>query len=253
MKGPRYERKSFMNTIGGRIRYLRRAVLGLTQEEFALLLSDVSRGAVGNWEHDKGISRENLQHLAAATDVSFEWLATGRGAVPMPPGNRRSAPAEHPAPPAVSPMSAPMTPSRRVQVTGEVQAGSWREADNGATHGDVVNVLVDPRYSHMSVTALRVRGPSMDRELPDGSYVLCVSFIELQREPVSGEFVVVQRRIANGLTEATIKQYVVENGRSLLYPRSHDPRFQEPLVLNGAHDDEEIVITALAFQVFKSL
>jgi transcriptional regulator with XRE-family HTH domain len=42
----------------------------------------VSRSAVANWECDVSSPRlEHLQRLAIVADVSFEWLATGRGAI----------------------------------------------------------------------------------------------------------------------------------------------------------------------------
>ncbi|MDZ3799738.1 MAG: helix-turn-helix transcriptional regulator [Xanthomonadales bacterium] len=41
----------------------------------------VQRSAVSNWESNRSInpSLQNLIGIAIATDVSFEWLATGRG------------------------------------------------------------------------------------------------------------------------------------------------------------------------------
>lgn len=246
-----------METLGSRIRQAREA-MGMTQTAFAEWLGFVTRGAVGNWERDQGISREHFQLVVnklrqVQPQMSPEWLAIGEGTcfyVLDSPSNK--------APGVVGGQNSPLTYApgrlgRSIRVAGEVQAGSWREAMDDGGLGEDVNVLIDPRYAHMNVTALKVRGPSMDRKIPDGSYVLCVSFIDLDRQPVSGEFVVVQRRKANGLTEATVKQYVVEDGQAKLWPRSHDPRYQEPLILNGSHDDEEIVITALAFQMWQPL
>lgn len=66
--------------VGQRIRHLRRDILGVSQQEFADQIRDVSRGAVNNWEHGQGIKRENMQRVARTFAISFEWLATGRGA-----------------------------------------------------------------------------------------------------------------------------------------------------------------------------
>lgn len=43
----------------------------------------VSRGAVAQWEMEKGTAPSvvNLSQLAVRTGVAFEWLATGRGAM----------------------------------------------------------------------------------------------------------------------------------------------------------------------------
>lgn len=63
--------------IGNRIKEMR-ADLGISGLDLAKRLG-VTRGAVGNWELGKGIKRENLQLIADAFNVSFDWLATGRG------------------------------------------------------------------------------------------------------------------------------------------------------------------------------
>jgi phage repressor protein C with HTH and peptisase S24 domain len=70
-----------METIGSRIRHIRKTA-GLSQEQFARSLDGVTRGAVGNWELNKGISRDNLQAIAKQWRVSLDWLADGRGEPP---------------------------------------------------------------------------------------------------------------------------------------------------------------------------
>lgn len=63
-----------------RLRESRHAA-GLTQEQLADRLG-LTRSAVGQWESDKlqtCPSTEHLLSLAEQLDVSFEWLATGRG------------------------------------------------------------------------------------------------------------------------------------------------------------------------------
>lgn len=69
-----------MKTVGQRIRFARE-VRGLTQVQLALRL-DVKRGAVGNWELDKGVKTENLIAIAKALQCSVDWLATGTGDPP---------------------------------------------------------------------------------------------------------------------------------------------------------------------------
>jgi transcriptional regulator with XRE-family HTH domain len=59
-----------------------RTIRGYSQAELASRLS-VTRSAVANWECGAKLpSSARLQALAIATDVSYEWLATGRG-VPL--------------------------------------------------------------------------------------------------------------------------------------------------------------------------
>jgi transcriptional regulator with XRE-family HTH domain len=67
-----------LDSFSERIAYARKRV-GLSQSQLAASL-DVSRGACGQWE--QGVSLPSVSHLAElarVTEVSFEWLATGRG------------------------------------------------------------------------------------------------------------------------------------------------------------------------------
>ena len=63
-----------------RIRLARKGA-GLSQAALAAE-TDVSPSAAAQWEHPRGTRPNiaNLQHIASATGVSFEWLATGNGA-----------------------------------------------------------------------------------------------------------------------------------------------------------------------------
>lgn len=66
--------------INGRLREARR-IAGLTQEQLAERLA-LTRGAVGQWESDKSGTCPSVDHLLAIAevlDISFEWLALGRG------------------------------------------------------------------------------------------------------------------------------------------------------------------------------
>lgn len=60
---------------------------GISQTELARLLG-VTRSACSQWESQRGTAprRERLEQLSSLLGVSFEWLATGRGAdgAPLP-------------------------------------------------------------------------------------------------------------------------------------------------------------------------
>ena len=73
-------KRSNMSRLAARIRKARNHAR-LSQLELAGLLG-VSRGAVANWESTSAVvpASERLQRLALVTRVSYEWLATGRGA-----------------------------------------------------------------------------------------------------------------------------------------------------------------------------
>lgn len=57
-----------------------RSIAGMTQARLASL-TNVNRSAVAQWEGGSGTSPSttHLAQVAVATDVCFEWLATGRG------------------------------------------------------------------------------------------------------------------------------------------------------------------------------
>jgi len=70
-----------MKTTGARIKLVRTAK-GMTQQEFAEFLGGVTRGAVGNWELEKGITGANMELVARKTGASLDWLMTGCGDAP---------------------------------------------------------------------------------------------------------------------------------------------------------------------------
>lgn len=74
-----------MKNRGERIAYIRKTLLGFrNQTDFAKFLGgDLTRGAVGNWELNEPISRENLLNIANKSGVSAEWIESGIGEVPL--------------------------------------------------------------------------------------------------------------------------------------------------------------------------
>lgn len=69
-----------MHTLGNRIREARK-LNGLSRAELARRVG-VKPSAAVQWEHEQGTAPNvaNLIKVATLTNVSFEWLATGRGA-----------------------------------------------------------------------------------------------------------------------------------------------------------------------------
>ena len=88
---------------------------------------------------------------------------------------------------------------------------------------------------------------------PEGSIIICVKLMDIGRQPLDGEYVIVQRVRRDGLTEATVKQYVLKDGQVYLWPRSQHPDFQQPLKLTAEGEDEEVLITAIAIRVDRPL
>lgn len=145
---------------------------------------------------------------------------------------------------AIEPETDGLHPTRlaTIHVRAAVQAGAWREAvEWKSEEWFAVTVPVDDRFPGAPVYGLQVRGNSMDLIYPDGTVVLVVPFFDVGRLPEAGEKVVVLRRSISGEYEATLKQYEVDKqGRHVLWPRSSDPEFQSPIILEG--DDPPVAL-----------
>lgn len=130
---------AFMESEGSRIRQLR-ASLGMTQQAFATLIG-VSRGAVGNWELDQGIKKENLQTIALKTGTSLEWLAFGSGPAPILPARVFAAGSE------VSKAATDLAPS---DVLGERDLKVFAAVEGGdgemVIHADPIDIVQRPWY-----------------------------------------------------------------------------------------------------------
>lgn len=81
-------------TLADRIRLARRFA-GLSQSAASRLM-EVHRGTVGHWERGAGHSptSANLLRLAETFNVSYEWLATGRGSMCRPQAGEPGTPGE---------------------------------------------------------------------------------------------------------------------------------------------------------------
>lgn len=117
-----------------------------------------------------------------------------------------------------------------------------------------LEVPIAPRYRDFQQWLEEVIGDSMDKLILPGRLVHVVDAIDLGYSPADGDIVVVERRRA-GLRERTLKQVEVTGRRVLLWPRSNNPKWQEPidvsLVLREPSDDIEVQIVGLVVSDFK--
>ena len=120
---------------------------------------------------------------------------------------------------------------KSLPVLGNVQAGHWLDQDEQQTptselqHIDVP--LVAP-YDADKHYLLKVIGDSMNKVIPNGYYVVCVSTNgDCSIKPSVGDVVVVERTRFNGqMREVTIKRFAHIGARDVLVPESHDPKFK---------------------------
>lgn len=212
-----------MSTVGARIKTARKA-LKLTQTELADKLG-TDPSSISRWENDQqGITFENAAALASALEVTVQYLLTGEDVIPLGAGS----------------------PSRMLNVVGEVQAGVWREASEW--EGDdqyPIAVIVPPQYRDLVMSAYVVKGSSMNVYYPSGSHVVVASTIANGLTPRHGNKVLVSRVNKDGQYEATLKEYVVDvTGNVWLWPRSNDPRYQDPIQYRD-ENTEEVTITGI--------
>ncbi len=138
----------------------------------------------------------------------------------------------------------------RVFVRGAVQAGEWREAvELPREDWTYFDLPADGRYPGVERFLLKVVGPSMNQIFADGSVIECVRFFDIGRVPQQGDYVVVHRARADGLYEATVKQYMVDDeGKVWLWPRSTHPAHQQPIALEPNGRIEETTVHALVIR-----
>lgn len=218
--------------MGDRIRQARKKA-DFTQAKLAEAVG-VTQATVSDWERDvQNPERSRVRIIARVTGVTVEWIELG-----LISQNDTDRP----------------TPRLgRVKIIGRVQAGVWVEAlELPFDEQEYVETPADSRFPGAHRFGLRVSGPSMNLVFADGSVVVCVRFEDIETPPTSGNYVVVHRRRASGLVEATVKQFIDDATGVWLWPRSTHPAHQQPISLADKHD-EEVIITALvvgAYQPF---
>lgn len=134
-------------------------------------------------------------------------------------------------------------PSRPLKVIAAVQAGAWQAAEEWGMLQYTVTVPVPPQWAAYDLVGIEVRGPSMDRIFPPGTVLVCVSYVDLGREPRHGERVIAQRFRGSDV-EATCKEYRRDgDGVIRLWPLSSHPDHQAPVRLLDGAGAEEIRVT----------
>lgn len=220
---------------------------------------------VGAYRHHEngtaGYKPDSAAEYAAAFGVDESWLMFGRGRGPggeqqdgearpgLPSMTRGSDILAGPRP-AVPPMTGARPIGRSIPILGEVAAGVWREAHQAvelpddwdeeilSSRGIEFIALDVAGYERAKLFALRIVGPSMNKEYPEGRYVIAAPPAEagLRNE----DHVVVVRRDSYGRVETTVKELVITaEGKVELWPRSDHPDYQTPIEMNPRENDQD--------------
>lgn len=184
---------------------------------------------IAKWAKDSHVSANSIYNFLGGRSDSLSITAYGKLA------RTANAPmwrltGEHPEPP--SPTS--------IYVVGAVEAGVFVEATEwDENQWYPIDVPVPERFRRKA-KALEVRGQSMSQVYTEGSVVIYIEVADF-RAPKSGDRVIVYRRMKTGEVEATVKEYIEQDGGAWLWPRSHHPDHQQPIKVDADTDGVETV------------
>jgi len=132
---------------------------------------------------------------------------------------------------------------KRITVSGSVQAGAFN-SDNELHPSECFEVeLPADLHGVPGISALLVKGDSMDIALPEGSVVFVQNLFQFENDATPlqiGDFIVVQRSNSHDEWETTVKEIaeMKDDGTLILIPRSRNPR-HIPLVFGPEDHIEE--------------
>lgn len=147
----------------------------------------------------------------------------------------------------------------------DVQAGAWLEIDDlDQREPLLMPAPVDPRFPQAAQWLSRVRGDSMNAltnsqgasvGILDGDLVQVVDAIAIGYVPRTGDVVEAERSRFDGRErEITLKQVeITADGQQLLWPRSTNPRWREPLQLHDGNPDDQGVVVRVRGKVLQVL
>lgn len=135
---------------------------------------------------------------------------------------------------------------------GPIQAGKWAEIDESVQDEPVFfSVVADRRYPHARQWLREVKGDSMNaRGVMPGQLAHIVDILDAGINLNTGMIVEVTRSRDDGaLREITLKEVEISAQGIRLWPRSTNPRWTDPVILDdGRSGDIEVRITGLLLQ-----
>lgn len=187
---------------------------------------------------------DTISALAPILEVTASWLASGSSSVET--HSLREDPL---------PFKLEVPRSVTLPIRYRVEAGAWYEIDDAHEPYGHRDVPASPRFSSFTQWLEEVSGDSLDLLIRPGSLVHVIDAIDMGYVAADGDVVVVERR-RGGTRERTLKQVEVTGRKTLLWPRSSNPRWSEPLDLSSgltaSESDVEVEIVGLVIADFRS-
>ena len=212
-------------TPGERLRQ-KRQEKGLSAEDLAARVGR-SVSAVRNQENGtNGIPATLAKKYAAALGTTAGWILYGDDK-----------------PDAAAPPS-----TNELPIIGPIQAGAWLMLDETVQDEPIYfTAVADRRYPHARQWLREVRGDSMNaRGIVPGDLAHIVDVLDAGVNLNTGMIVEVTRTRDDGaLREITLKEVEVTADGLKLWPRSTNPRWTDPVVLDeGGHGDICLLYTS---------
>jgi len=185
---------------------------------------------------ERKITREALAERVSSHPVTISKLISGKMGMTVEWMGRLGEALD------VDPIEIISAPARirTVAVKGHVQAGVWRDSFEWPDDADWYEVAVprDPEIDGLPLSAVEVRGASMNRRYDEGTVLVFTAPWDDRQRPTPGMRYIVERRKADGTIEATVKTlHRADDGQMWLVPESNDPRFQTPIPLDDHTED----------------
>jgi transcriptional regulator with XRE-family HTH domain len=120
-----------------------------------------------------------------------------------------------------------------LEISERVQAGAWISADEAIRRQSTI--APDPRYNQASQWLAEAVGDSaQDLRIFDGDLVHLVDAEAIRYNPISGDVVEVERtRFDSSERELSIRQVEVTPTAIILWARSPNPRWKDPIVVTS--------------------
>lgn len=145
--------------------------------------------------------------------------------------------------------------TQELPILGNIQAGAWLEIDEtNQTEPVFFAAVADRRYPHAPQWLREVRGDSMNaRGIVPGDLAHIVELTAAGINLNTGMVVEVTRMRSGGSErEITLKEVEITEAGISLWPRSTNPRWKDPIVLDDGQSGEiEVQITGLLLQAIK--